>query len=159
MTPFSEIDNMFLSDIKDKTLLDFTEVERQQMLDIWRNKAITRFKACKKDLYDKVDTVYDVETGEDDEEIVTMTVGYFNQTLTDEEKLIIATIMKKYWLSDKIYSLELLKQRMATKEFRLTPQGELLLRLTVLNQEVDKEISRMIVDYTVYAFKVGEQND
>jgi hypothetical protein len=150
-TLYSEIDNMFLSDIKDKTFLDYTEVERQQILDDLRVKAVTRFKACKKDLTDRVETVY-----EEDGEEITITIGHFNPTLTDEEKLIIATIMRKYWFNDKIYNLELIRQRMSTKDFKLTAQSEHLLRLTVLNQELDKEISRMIVSYTTYAYKLED---
>jgi len=138
-TPYSEIDNMFLSDISDDTFLDYIDADRDEILDNLRKKSVTRFKACKKDLYNKDDIL-----------------GQFNDTLTDEEKLIIATIMRKYWLNDKIYNLDLIKQRMSSKDWKLTSQAEHLLRLTVLNQELDKEISRMIVDYTVYAFKVGD---
>jgi hypothetical protein len=141
---YSEVYNMFLSDIKDDTILDFTESEREQILNGLLLKAITRFKACQKDLTDRTEPVGETE-------------GQFNETLTDEEKLILATIMRKYWLNDKIYNLELLQQRMTTKDWRLTSQAEHLLRLTVLNQELDKEISRLIVDYTVYAVDLTEE--
>lgn len=136
-TPFYEIDNMFLSDISDDTFLTYTEEDREEILNDLRAKAVTRFKACQKDLSD-----------------IDKDLKQFNNTLTDEEKLIIATIMRKYWLNDKIYSLELLKQRMSNKDWRLSSQAEHLLRLTVLSQELDKEISRMIVDYTTYAYKI-----
>lgn len=138
-TPFSKIDDMFLSDISDDTLLDYTEEERENILDSLRVKAITRFKACKQDLSDRDETA-----------------KVFNQDLSDEVCLIIATIMRKFWLNDKVYNLELLKQRMSTKDWRLTSQAEHLLRLTILNQELEKEISRMIVSYTTYAYKVNE---
>lgn len=136
-TPFYEIDNMFLSDISDDTLLTYAEEDREEILNDLRAKAVTRFKACQKDLSD-----------------IDKDLKQFNSVLTDEEKLIIATIMKKYWLNDKVYSLELLRQRMSNKDWRLSSQAEHLLRLTVLSQELDKEISRMIVDYTLYAFKL-----
>jgi hypothetical protein len=144
-TPYSDIDNMFLADIKDDTFLDFTEAERLSILNDLRIKAITRFKACQKDLTDRTEAI---EANENELAIE----GQFNETLTEEEKLILATIMRKYWLNDKIYNLELLQQRMTTKDFRMTSQAEHLLRLTVLNQELDKEISRMIVDYTLYTY-------
>ncbi len=138
-TPFSKIDDMFLSDISDDTLLDYTEEERENILDSLRVKAITRFKACKQDLSDR-DEVNRV----------------FNQDLSDEVCLIISTIMRKFWLNDKIYNLELLRQRMSTKDWKFTSQAEHLLRLTVLNQELEKEVSRMIVSYTTYAYKMNE---
>jgi hypothetical protein len=136
-TPFYEIDNMFLSDISDDTFLTYAEEDREEILNDLRAKAVTRFKACQKDLSD-----------------IDKDLKQFNNVLTDEEKLIIATIMRKYWLNDKVYSLELLRQRMSNKDWRLSSQAEHLLRLTVLSQELDKEISRMIVDYTLYAFKL-----
>lgn len=138
-TPFSKIDDMFLSDISDDTLLDYTEEERENILDSLRVKAITRFKACKQDLSDR-DEVNRV----------------FNQDLSDEECLIISTIMRKFWLNDKIYNLELLRQRMSTKDWKLTSQANHLQILTELKQELDKEISRMIIEYTVYAYKANE---
>ena len=137
-TPYSEIDDMFLSDISDSTFFDYTEEERREILDNLRNKSITRFKACKNNLNDKDDVL-----------------RQFNADLSDEEKLIIATIMRKYWMNDKMYNLMLIKQRMSNKDWRMASQAEHLLRLTVLAKELDKEISQMIVDYTLYAFKVG----
>lgn len=133
-TPYSEIDDMFLNDIKDETFLDFLDEEREMILNDLRRKAITRFKACKKNLYDRDDNA-----------------RQFNENLTEEEKFIIATCMRKYWLNDKIYNLELLKQRMSTKDWKLSSQSMHLLRLITLSQELDKEISKMIVDYTVYS--------
>ncbi len=132
-TPYSDIDNMFLNDISDSTLLDFDVDDREEILNNLRIKAITRFKACNKDLYDKDDTKQQ-----------------FNVDLTDEEKLIIATIMRKYWLNDKIYNLDLIRQRMSTKDWKLSSQSMHLHRLTMLSQELDREISEMIVRYTLY---------
>jgi hypothetical protein len=140
MTLYSEIDNMFLSDISDETFLTYTVDDREEILNNLRIKAITRFKSCKNNLQDR-------------DEIN----KYFNPTLTDEEKLIIATCMRKYWLNDKIYNLNLLKQRMSPKDWNMTSQAEHLLRLTVLNQELDKEISRMITDYTFYAYTIEKK--
>ena len=136
-TPFAEIDNMFLSDINDNTILEYAEDERAEILNNLRKKAIPRFKCCKNDLTDR-DEIF----------------GEFKSDLTDEEKLILATIMRKYWLNDKIYNLNLLKQRLSTKDFRMTSQAEHLLRLTVLAQELEKEITSMIMQYSVYNYEV-----
>src|SRR5690554_7873482 len=124
-TPFYEIDNMFLSDISDDTFLTYAEEDRKEILNDLRAKAVTRFKACQKDL---TDVDYDLKQ--------------FNTILTDEEKLIIATIMRKYWLNDKVYSLELLRQRMSNKDWRLTSQSEHLYRLILLSNKLESDISR-----------------
>ncbi|HCW05546.1 MAG TPA: hypothetical protein DGK91_14140 [Clostridium sp.] len=134
-TSYSEIDNMFLSDLKDDTLLSFDEDDRDVILDGLRRKAVTQFKACKKNLSDR-----------DDEK------KQFNSDLTDEEMLIIATAMRKFWLNDKIYDLKLLKQRMSTKDWKMTSQATHLLRLLDLKDKLENELSRMIVSYTLYAY-------
>ena len=142
-TPFSEIDNMFLHSIRDDTFLRFAEIDRDAILDDLRTKAETRFKACKKDLSNK-----DLE------------LKQYNEELTEEEKLIIATCMKKHWLSDKMYNLELLKQRMSNKDWRLSSQSEHLYRLILLSNKLESEISAMIVQYTLYAYSIkGNYND
>jgi len=135
--PYSNIYDMFLSDIKDHTLLDFEVEDREKILDDLRIKAETQFKQCKNDLSDK-DNIE----------------KQYNFDLTIEEQLIIATIMRKFWMNDKIYNLSLLKQAMSTKDWKQTSQAEHLLRLTVLMSELNKEISKMIVDYCTYNYKV-----
>lgn len=135
--PYSNIYDMFLSDIKDHTLLDFEVEDREKILDDLRIKAETQFKQCKNDLSDKDD----IEK-------------QYNFDLTIEEQLIIATIMRKFWMNDKIYNLSLLKQAMSTKDWKQTSQAEHLLRLTALMSELNKEISKMIVDYCTYNYKV-----
>ena len=135
--PYSNIYDMFLSDIKDHTLLDFEVEDREKILDDLRIKAETQFKQCKNDLSNKDD----IEK-------------QYNFDLTIEEQLIIATIMRKFWMNDKIYNLSLLKQAMSTKDWKQTSQAEHLLRLTALMSELNKEISKMIVDYCTYNYKV-----
>lgn len=135
--PYSNIYDMFLSDIKDCTLLDFDVEDREKILDDLRIKAETQFKQCKNDLSDK-DNIE----------------KQYNFDLTIEEQLIIATIMRKFWMNDKIYNLSLLKQAMSTKDWKQTSQAEHLLRLTALMSELNKEISKMIVDYCTYNYKV-----
>ncbi len=135
--PYSNIYDMFLSDIKDHTLLDFDTEDREKILDDLRIKAETQFKQCKNDLSDK-DNIE----------------KQYNFDLTIEEQLIIATIMRKFWMNDKIYNLSLLKQAMSTKDWKQTSQAEHLLRLTALMSELNKEISKMIVDYCTYNYKV-----
>lgn len=148
-TPYSDIYKKFLTDIKDDSLLDFTVEERMEILDGLLKKSISRFKACQTDLLDRTERISATEN-------TPVVEGQFNQDLTEEEMNILATIMRKYWLNDKIYNLELLQQKMTSKDWKLTSQAGHLLRLIALNQELDKEISRIIVDYSLYAYSVGD---
>ncbi len=134
-TPYSEIDNMFLADISDDTFLIFDEEERAEILNNLRRKAVTRFRSCKKDLFDRNDVA-----------------EQFTADLTDEEILIVATAMRKFWLNDKIYDLRLLKQRMSTKDWKMTSQANHLLRLLDLKKVIDKDLDEMIVRYTYYEY-------
>ncbi len=148
-TPYSDIYKKFLTDIKDDSLLDFTVEERMEILDGLLKKSISRFKACQTDLLDRTERISATEN-------TPAVEGQFNQDLTEEEMNILATIMRKHWLNDKIYNLELLQQKMTSKDWKLTSQAGHLLRLIALNQELDKEISRIIVDYSLYAYSVGD---
>ena len=148
-TLYSDIYNKFLTDIKDDSLLDFTVEERMEILDGLLKKSISRFKACQTDLLDRTERIPATEN-------TPAVEGQFNQDLTEEEMNILATIMRKYWLNDKIYNLELLQQKMTSKDWKLTSQAGHLLRLIALNQELYKEISRIIVDYSLYAYSVGD---
>lgn len=134
-TPYSEIDEMFLNDIKDDTLLLFDVDDREKKLNDLRVKAITKFKACIKDLSDRNENL-----------------KQFNQDLTDEEKLIIATAMRKFWLNDKVYDMKLLRQKFTTKDWKMTSQATHLLRLLDLKDNLERELSKMIVSYTLYAY-------
>lgn len=138
-TSFDIPENLFLSEIKDNTFLDYEVTDRTEILDGYLMKAITRFKACQVDLTDKDDAN-----------------RQFNNVLNDEICYILAVCMKKPWLSDKIYNLELLKQRMSPKDWKQTAQSEHLQRLLDLKKDLEKDISNMIVSYTTYAVKVGE---
>lgn len=135
--PYSNIYDMFLSDIKDHTLLDFEVEDREKILDDLRIKAETQFKQCKNDLLDKDDAL-----------------KQYNSNLTIEEQLILATLMKKFWMSDKVYNLSLLKQAMSTKDWKIYSQSEHLLRLLDLIKELDRTISAMIVQYTLYTYSI-----
>jgi len=137
--PYSNIYDLFLDEISDSTFLQFDEEDRDLMLKKLLLKSLSRFKACKTDLSDR------------DEVLLK-----FNSNPTDDEQLILSTIMRYHWLNQKLYNIELIKQKMTTKDFKLTSQAEHLLRLTVLRQELEKEISRTIVDYTLYSYKITD---
>jgi len=138
--PYSNVYDLFLDEISDSTFLQFPEIDRDLILKKLLLKSLSRFKACKTDLLDKDDSL-----------------EQFNSDPSDEEQLILSTIMRYHWLNQKVYNIELIKQRMTTKDFKLSSQAEHLLRLTVLKQELDKEISRMIVSYTTYNYSLKNE--
>lgn len=137
---YSSICDLFLDEVSDSTFLQFVEQDRDLILKKLLLKSISRFKACKTDLSDRDDVL-----------------EKFNTDPSDEEQLILSTIMRYHWLNQKLYNIELIKQKMTTKDFKLSSQAEHLLRLTVLKKELDQEISRMIVQYTLYAYNIKDE--
>lgn len=134
---YSVIYDLFLDEISDSTFLQFEVADRDMILNKLLIKSISRFKACKTDLSDRDEVL-----------------KKFNSDPSDEEQLILSTIMRYHWLNQKVFNIELIKQKMTTKDFKLTSQAEHLSRLTVLKQELEKEISQMIVQYTIYNYSV-----
>ena len=77
---------------------------REDILHDLLIKAITRFKACKKNLSDRDEVL-----------------KQFNETLTEGRNFYTCNMYEKNpWLSNKIYNLELIKQRMSNKDFKFT---------------------------------------
>jgi len=129
-TPYSVIDNSFLNKITDDLLLTMADEYLEKTIDGYRNSASVKFKQCNK-LSDKDD----IEK-------------QFNQTLTDEEIEIIANLMVLEWLKQRINSIELLKQSMSTKDYRMYSQANHLEVLLKLRKDTLSEVDRLIVSYT-----------
>jgi hypothetical protein len=138
-TPYSEVDDIFLSNIKDKTFLDFEEDDRNIILDGIRIQAINKFKQCKLNLKDRNETE-----------------RVFNDDLTEEIKVIIGTIMVRFWMNDKIFDLDLLKQRMSTKDWKLSSQSEHLDKLIKLKKDLDAEVNTLINEYINYNYSLDD---
>lgn len=129
-TSYDVVDNAFLNKITDDYFLNLTETELQNILDKYRNSANVKFKKCSK-LSNKDDVL-----------------RQYNEDLTDEEVEILANLMILEWLKPKIYSMELLKQSMSSKDFKLYSQANHLRELQELKRETETEINRLIVSYT-----------
>lgn len=129
-TPYYVVDNSFLNKITDDYLLTLIDENLYKLIGDYRTSASVRFKQCKK-LQDR-----------DDE------LKQYNQTLTDEEIEILANLMVLEWLKPQINSIELLKQSMSTKDYKLTSQAEHLLRLNNLKSSTIAEVDSLIVSYT-----------
>jgi hypothetical protein len=129
-TSYDDINNAFLNKITDDYLANLTETDLQNLLDKYQKSASAKFKKCKK-LVDKDDVL-----------------RQYNNDLTNEEIEILANLMILEWLKPKIYSMELLKQSMSTKDFKLYSQANHLKELQELKKETEAEINRLIVSYT-----------
>lgn len=129
-TLYSVIDNSFLNKITDDYLLTLIDDDLQALIDKYRTSAIPKFKQCKK-LHDRDDALKE-----------------FPQTLTDEEVEILSNLMVVEWLKPQINSIEILKQSMSTKDYKMYSQANHLDTLIALKKETFAEIDNLIVSYT-----------
>jgi len=129
-TSYEVVDNKFLGKITDDYLLSLELADLQKLLDGYRESANVKFKKCSK-------------VSDRDENL-----RQYNQTLTDEEIEILANLMVIEWLRPKINSIELLKQSMSTKDFRIYSQANHLKELQQLKKDTESETNRLIVSYT-----------
>ena len=72
----------------------------------------------------------------------------YNIALTDEEIEILANLMILEWLKPLINSIEILKQGMSTKDYKIYSQANHLNELMALKKETNAEIDKLIISYT-----------
>lgn len=136
-TLYVDIYDIFMSQYTDEIFnnIDFNDSLKKRYL----LNAIPRFRHCNQDLSNRNDTT-----------------NTFNITLTDEEKLIIGVLMVAEYLKPMITSIDLMKQQMSSKDFRLTSQAEHLKRLMELRESVEKDAKQLMIEYS---YSTGNLSD
>lgn len=127
MTSFDEIYDVFLSQISDSAFMD--QDNDDQLKYRYLLNCIPRFRKCKKDL-SKRDS------------------SGFLEELTDEEILILGTLMVVEYLNPLIISIENLKQFLSTRDFSMTSQAAHLRQLLELREVKRIESEKLVLDYT-----------
>lgn len=130
-TPYTTIYTSFLDKISDQYLASMIDDDLKAQLLKYLNNAVPKFHKCKKNLSERTD--------EQD--------GFANE-LSDEEIEILANLMVVEWLRPHVNNLELLKQALTPKDFKLTSQANHLKELQTLRRDTQAEISRLLVDYS-----------
>lgn len=134
-TSFTEVYDVFLSQFNDQIFLE-NDTDDELKYRYLRN-AIPRFSKCKKDLSDR-------------------TIDSFNTDLTDEECLILGTLMVLEYLNPQIATLENLKHSLSSRDFSMTSQANHLLALMNLRNSKKKEVQKLILDYSYNHHKLGD---
>ena len=132
-TPYVEIYAMFLSDIKDRKLVDLLSPDElgDILEDYLYESADIHFKKCYQDLSDR-----------DDE------LKQFNVDLTNEEQRILAKGMKLKWISSNFVANEqLLNARLTTKDYNIFSPANQLKVLTEIEKEFKRELKAFIIRY------------
>ena len=128
-TTFEEIYAVFqsqISDIEFNNLTSFEDLQKFYLIN-----SISNFRRCLQDLNNRDDTA-----------------STFNITLLQDETKILGYLMVIEYLSSQIVTNKLLRQSMSTRDFNQTSQAAHLEKLILLKNDRQKDISKMIVDYT-----------
>lgn len=130
-TPYSSVFSVFLSKIQDDMYSTLTETEAEaDMIDLLNN-AIPNFEFPKIDIRDKDDTA-----------------KTFANDLSQDEINILGNLMVYEWLDRQINNIDLLKQRISNKDFKLTSQSAHLDSLMKLQENTEKRINKLKRNYS-----------
>lgn len=134
-TNFDEIYDVFLSQISDPVFME--KDEDDSLKHRYLLNSIPRFRKCKKDL-SKRDQIS------------------FSEQLTDEETLILGTLMVIEYLNPLITSLKNVEQFMSTRDFSMTSQAAHLKQLMEMKTTKKTDADKLIVDYTYNNGDLGQ---
>lgn len=130
-TPFSEIYDRVYNKISDYSFLNLTQNEVEDILESYLLSSIVKFKKCKKDLSNR-----------------DQALKQFNEDLTDEEKEILATLMCVEYLTPKLITSELLKQKLSTKDYQLYSQANQIKEIRGVRDKMKSEANQMMISYS-----------
>lgn len=137
-TQFDAVYGSFLSKVSDFDLADMTEIDAKAVMSDLLKQAIGKFgESCKKDLTD-VDS-----TG-------------FVADLTDFEIDIISELMVEAWYKPRLNNLELLRNKLSTKDFTTFSPANLLKEVRESYDLAHKRARSMINEYSFRENNIGE---
>jgi hypothetical protein len=131
-TPLSEIYDVFMSRITDYRLIDLfnsSETNFENYLQAWLEYAIVDFDVCNQDLnYDN-------------------TTKLFPEVLTRQNKIILATLMAKYWLSKEVADVTQFRLHITDRDFKVASEGQNLREKSAYLITVKEDCSQMLNSY------------
>lgn len=139
-TLFTDVYSHFLSKISDYDILEFDISDREDVFERYLISAVSEFKKNCQD----VDLAYDREMRE------------FSTDLSDQILEIITTGMAYYWINPQVLNTDNLRNVMNTKDFEMYSPANLILQLRTLRNDLRKEFTRMIYEYSYLYGKIED---
>lgn len=130
-TPFSDIYNLFLSQIKDYELALMEETVLEENLRLWLMSAIPFFHSCRKNL-NKLDSG----------------LAVFDEELTLNEQILLAKYMTYSYVSTFLLREENLSQALNSKDYRMYSPANQLKALQSLCEHIKREGSTLQSQYS-----------
>lgn len=136
MTPYGEIYKAFLAEVQDDLYISNGTDENEEMivddLTALLHKAIVRFSYPRVDLRKRDDDLQE-----------------FEEDLSLEEIQILATGMVVAWAQREVYSIDIMRQTMTTKDFSAYSQAPHLNALVRVGEHSEKRLKRMLIKYSI----------
>ena len=130
-TPFSDIYQIFESNITDYSLATMDDEVAEENYQQWLMSSLPHFTNSYSDIDD-----YDI------------TLAQFNQNLTNTEKQILAKLMLMNYLNTQIFREETLKQSLNSKDYRTYSPARHLETLQKIQKELRIEVDSVISKYS-----------
>ena len=129
-TELQEIYGMFLSNITDYSIPLLSDEDFGKEMLMLLKKSIAKFR-FKKDI------------------VIDEFMGVFTRELKEEEKNILALGMVSEWVKPKIYSVEVMKMKMNSKDYQLFSESNMLTTLQKIKKEADAEFDYYMDIYSL----------
>lgn len=126
----SEIYDLFMQTVTDYRLLDLfntSQPDFETYLQAWLDYAIAEFTICDQDL--------------------TYTNGAFSETLTTENKIILATLMMKYWLQKNVNDITQMNLHVTDRDFKVASEAQNLKEKSAYLITIKEQCSQLLNDY------------
>ena len=137
-TSFDLPENGFLNKVSDRYLVGISPTELESYLDGLLISSFSWFRKCKTDLS------YDA------------TARTLDEDLDDDEIEILSLIMVQEWLKPKLNNIDVLKQNMSTRDYKMYSQANHIDSLKDLKESTRIEYKQMIREYVDIRTELSE---
>lgn len=144
-TPFSIIQDSFLSKITEDMQMELSELDTFNLLEELLLSAIHFFEFPRFDITDyELNYVEDegiysgVESDYNEVRYTLLSGGYFKATLTQEEINIISTQMVVEWLGQQLASVENVRMKFSSSDQKLTSQASHMSKIQTMKKEYER---------------------
>ena len=132
-TSLSEVYDFFMQTVTDYRLIDLfnsSTDDFENYLQAWLQYAIVDFYVCDQDLN------FDSTTKE------------FPVVLTRDNKLILATLMMKYWLQKNVNDITQMNLHVTDRDFKVASEAQNLTAKVAALNSVKEQCSQLLQDYS-----------
>lgn len=133
-TAFSEIYDRFMLTVTDyrlNHLFDASQEDFENYLQAWLEFSIMEFSNCDQSLSFDEDT------------------KAFTETLSLENKVVLATLMTKYWMEKNVNDITQMNLHVTDRDFRMASESANLREKAARLNHMKETCSQMLVDYGI----------